>query len=210
MSNSYFIVLEGIDGSGKTTQAELLYKKMRDKNIECHLTSEPTEGAMGKLLRTYLKGENSADEIAVAALFTADRLDHLTGDNGIYSKLVLGISVVSDRYYFSSYAYNAQSYAVDTVIALNSPCADIRRPDLTVFIDVSPTKAMERIKASRSDEELEIYENEKYLTNVRSRYLKAFEKLKASENVVIIDGDGTIEEVADNIWSKVKVLYADK
>ncbi|MDR1564587.1 MAG: dTMP kinase [Oscillospiraceae bacterium] len=187
MPQGKFIVIEGIDGSGKSTQLALLEQFLTQQGIPFALHCEPTKGAMGLLLREYLSGKRTADELAIAGLFTADRLDHITAQStGIKALLAQGINVICDRYYFSSYAYNCHSYGLDAVLLLNKACAQLLRPDLTVFIDVPVSLAMERIAQTRT--EREIYENEKYLQAVRKRYFAAFERVKSEESIVIADG----------------------
>ena len=102
-----FIVFEGTDGSGKSTQMKLLAKYLKGKGIECLLTHEPTDSPFGGVLRACLTGRIETDERAIAALFAADRLDHITNPGiGIQQHLDAGITVLCDRYYFSTHAYN--------------------------------------------------------------------------------------------------------
>ena len=145
-----FIVLEGIDGSGKSTQMKLLAKALEEKNQEARLTLEPTYGMVGDPLHRILSGEIEADPKVVAALFVADRLDHiLNREDGVLKTLNEGKWVICDRYYFSSYAYQSVEVPEKWVIDANSLCADALRPDVTIFIDISPKAAMERILANR-------------------------------------------------------------
>lgn len=205
MTKGKFIVLEGIDGSGKSTQAKMLYEKFLKENIPCKLHCEPTKNPMGKLLREYLSGRINADELAIASLFAADRIEHITSpDNGLIKDLENGCNVICDRYYFSSYAYNCHSHPVETVIDINRICSEKLRPDLTVFIDISPETAMQRINLSR--EEKEIYESKEYLSAVRERYMKAFELTAEKENVVVIEGNLPPAEIADKVWKKLTFI----
>ena len=80
----------------------------------------------------------------------------------------------------------------------NSLCAEVKRPDLTIFIDVSPENAMQRINANRTSTEL--YETEERLTKVRRGYFDAFDKLSDSENICIIDGSGDMESIAEKVF----------
>lgn len=207
MNRGKFIVLEGIDGSGKTTQAELLCKELNFMNYKSSLSCEPTKRPMGRLLREYLKGSEEAFGIAVAGLFTADRLDHLTCKDGIIDTVERGINVISDRYYFSSYAYNAHDYPVEHIIELNSACAALKRPDLNIFIDISPETAMKRINENRSPDQKELYETAEYLKTVRDRYIKAIDLLADCESIAVIDGNDTIENVHKKIMETVFLLF---
>ncbi len=150
MRKNLFIAFEGIDGSGKSTQVKLLAEKLSAEGHRVYTTCEPTDGAIGTLLRNILKGHQEADHRTIAGLFLADRLDHLLNKtNGLVKKLEEGFTVITDRYYFSSYAYHSVHMPMDWVIAANSICAGILRPDLNIYINVSPEVSMQRINANR-------------------------------------------------------------
>jgi dTMP kinase len=203
MDDNLFIAIEGIDGSGKSSQARLLGERMIRESINAYRTFEPTDNYIGAIIRNILKGGRKADERTIAGLFLADRLDHLLNeDYGIVKKLAEGFSVVSDRYYFSSYAYNGTHMDQDWVIAANKICTQIRRPDINIFIDVPPETCMQRIQARRGG--IERYETMENLRKVRTKYTEAFDKLSGEEHVVIIDGNGTMEEIAEKIWLIVR------
>ncbi len=198
-------MLEGIDGSGKSTQAKLLAEKFKANGCSVYLTCEPTDGAIGKLIRSILKGEDVADERIIASLFVADRLDHLLNKtNGIAQMVADGFVVISDRYYFSSYAYNGTHTPVDWVIAANSLCAEILSPDINLFIDVSPNTSMERISKNRQSKEL--YETSENLNKVRQKYFEVFERFREKEQISIIDGNRPPEAVAADIWKSVSEI----
>ena len=108
-----------------------------------------------------------------------------------------GYHIICDRYYFSSYAYQGVHMSMDWVIKANALSADLLRPDLNVFIDVSPELAMERIHASRPDREM--YETLDNLRKVRDQYFKAFDLLKETETVVVINGDEEIEKIHSEV-----------
>jgi len=201
-----FIVFEGIDGSGKSTQLELLGKRFEENNISFYETREPSNSPMGRLIREFLRGEKKTDNKAIAALFVSDRLDHLLNEeNGLETKIESGENVICDRYYFSSYAYHSVDMDMDWVISANSVCADILKPDVTIFIDITPETAMERISKGR--ESTELFETKERLTLVREKYMEAFDKLKDKENILIIDGNKSPEEISDEVWSKIKHLF---
>ncbi|MEF9915981.1 MAG: dTMP kinase [Lachnospiraceae bacterium] len=201
-----FVALEGIDGSGKSTQVQLLIEKMKEENIPCYATMEPTDSPIGSLIHQIMMGRIKTDNKVIAALFVADRLDHLLNDiNGIAAKIEEGISVVSDRYYFSSYAYHGVDMPMEWVINANEQSSNILRPTVNIFIDVAPDIAMERIAKNRFQQEL--FEKKSRLVSVREKYLEAFEKLKNSEIVIIIDGNQSPQEIAKDIWEEVKKYY---
>lgn len=193
-----FIVFEGIDGSGKSTQLKLLAEKMRSKGEKCHETLEPTYGMVGTLVHDILSKKVKADPRVTAGLFVADRLDHLLNEtDGVVKKLNEGITVLCDRYYFSSYAYQGSEVPLEWVIDANRLCADVIRADYTIFIDVMPEVAMDRINQNRA--ETELFENVEKLTAVRNAYMAAFEMMKDKENIIIIDGNKSVEEVTDAV-----------
>ncbi len=199
-----FIVLEGIDGSGKSTQAVLLAQRLAAAGVRCNATREPTDGAVGALIRQVLTGALTLDARTLATLFAADRLDHLLGADGLLQQLDGGATVVCDRYYFSSYAYHSVDVPLDWVLALNAQAAALLKPTCTLFIDVDPATAMRRIAAGRAQTEL--FETHERLQAVRGRYLDVFETLAHSERVLIVDGNGTPDAVADAVWAVVAPL----
>jgi dTMP kinase len=205
MSKNIFIALEGIDGSGKSTQVKQLAEQLTTLGHKVHATFEPTNGMVGTVLRNILKGAIKADERTIAGLFLADRLDHLLNeDNGLVKKMQGGYTVITDRYYFSSYAYHGTHMDMDWVIASNKMCADILRPDLNIFIDVPPEVSMQRISANRQSADL--YETLDNLKNVRAKYLEAFEKLKQEEKILTVNGNGSVEAIAGDIMDLVTPL----
>ncbi len=202
-----FFALEGIDGSGKSTQLELLARRLEQAGFPCLTTCEPTAGPIGSLLRQVLTGQIPCDSRVVAPLFTADRLDHLlNGENGLCRAVERGLTVLSDRYYFSSYAYQSVDLPLEWVIEVNRPCAQLLRPTATVFIDVSPELALARIAQNR--ERTELFETEDRLTRTREQYLKAFELEKDREQVVLIPGDRDVETIASDIWSTISTFLS--
>jgi len=201
----FFFAFEGIDGSGKTTQLERLRQRLAAEGFRCLVTREPTEGPVGSLLRQILTGRTAADYRVIASLFTVDRIDHLVNDtDGILKRVREGVTVLTDRYYFSSYAYQGGEMGLDWVIDANSVSAGLLRPDLTVFLDVPAERAMERIQKNRYTQEL--FEKEERLREVRQKYLEAFGKLRDQERVAVIDADAGEDAVADRVWEAVSPL----
>ena len=208
MSKGIFIAFEGIDGSGKSTQIQMLANRIQQEGIRCYQTCEPSTGPIGSLTRQILTGRIKTDNRVIAAMFAADRLDHLLNEvDGIVSKVEDGICVITDRYYFSSYAYHSVDVPMDWVIKTNEESAKVLRPDVTVFIDIDADTAMERITKNRFHTEL--FEKKSRLEKVRNNYLKAFDLLKEEENVVVVDGTKTPEEISDLIWSLVKGFFEE-
>lgn len=202
-----FIAFEGIDGSGKSTQSALLIQKLRQEGIPCYATMEPTDAPIGSLIRQVMTGRIKTDNKAVAALFAADRLDHLLNEvDGIVSKIESGVTVVTDRYYFSSYAYNSVHMPMEWVIKANEQSSAILRPSVTVYIDIDPDTALDRIAKNRFRQEL--FEKKSMLVKVRDNYMKAFKLLEKEEKVVIVDGNRPQEEIAEAVWNAVKEYFS--
>ncbi len=201
-----FIAFEGIDGSGKSTQIALLAARLNKEGIYCYTTMEPTNSPIGSLIHQIMTGRVKTDNRAIAGLFVADRLDHLLNEvDGIVSKINEGTTVITDRYYFSSYAYHSVDMPMEWVIRANEQSSAILRPTITIFIDVNPDTAIERITQNRFHQEL--FEKKSRLVKVRENYLKAFELLQKEENYVIIDGNQSQEKIAEIVWDTVKGYF---
>lgn len=202
IKKNLFIAFEGIDGSGKSTQVKLLSDNLKKAGHKVYSTFEPTDSPIGSVIRNIFKHRMEADHRVIAGLFVADRLDHLLNKtNGILKNLEEGYTVITDRYYFSSYAYHGTHMALDWVIEANSLSAELLRPDLNIYIDISPDISMERLNNGRSS--IELYETKENLENVRVKYLEAIEQLKFQEHVFVTNGDRSPEEIATDIWNKV-------
>lgn len=205
MKKNCFIAFEGIDGSGKSTQVKLLAEKLKESGQKVYSTFEPTDSPIGSMIKNIFRGKMEADHKTIAALFVADRFDHLLNKtNGLLKKLEEGFTVISDRYYFSSYAYHGTHMPMDWVIEANSLCAQLLRPDLTIFIDVPPDVGMQRLNSDRNM--IELYENLDNLTNVREKYLEAFEKLKHEESIFITNGNRSSDVIFADIWNKIESI----
>jgi len=204
MKKGKFIVFEGIDGSGKSTQAKMLKEYLESKGEKCYLTLEPTYNRIGDFLHKILSGTEKADPRVIAALFAADRLEHiLNTSDGIISHLEKGETVICDRYYLSSFAYQATEVPLEWVIELNSESRKALKPDATIFVDTAPENSLKRIEAGR--EGFEIYENITRLTMVRNNYLSLVKKFESEEKIVTIDGNRDVDSVFEDI--KKCLLY---
>lgn len=202
MERGKFIVLEGIDGSGKSTHAKLLCEALRERGIPCEHTFEPTDRPVGALLRRYLKGELKTCERTIAGLFLSDRLDHITHPEGLLAKLNAGISIVCDRYYFSSIAYNCISESIEWVRNLNMAARELLAPDLVIFLNI-PAEIMEK-RLERRDYK-EIYENLDNQRKVRARYFEAFKAV--DDPVAVIDCCREKIDVAKDVLHTALKLY---
>lgn len=179
-----FICIEGLDGCGKTTQAKLLAKKL-GKSHNAVYTAEPSRGKIGTYIRnSYLYGEKRLSIVLEALLFAADRIEHL--ENEVLPALREGHLVISDRYIYSSLAYQgAAGLSLEWIETVN---VHARKPDLAVFVDVDLETVIRRLKAQKS-----VMENTETLQKVRDVYLK----FVAKGELVGIDGNRGKTEVAE-------------
>jgi dTMP kinase len=202
MQNGLFLVLEGIDGSGTTTQREKLGAYLRDKGIEVHLTAEPSTGPVGELIRSVLRHEKELSAPALALLFAGDRLDHQTRE--IEPALERGAVVVSDRYVMSSLAYQSLDLPMDWVAEINA-LAPV--PDATFYLRVSPDTARRRMHArGKPLERFEAYE-------LQSRILTAYEEAMRQPSVgrtIVIDAEAGVLQVAIEIQGHVEAILAER
>ena len=195
-----FVVFEGIDGAGTSTQMRLLAE--RDSGKKITFTAEPTERPTGKFLRQILAGKEKVSPQTAAYLFAADRAEHLWGQGGIVDQTKNGLTVVSDRYLFSNLAYQGVTCGEDLPKTLNSP---FPLPQLLFFFDISAQKSLERVE--KRGEAKEIYENEKFLSDTASRYRAIIDRYKKLENsgMRIVELDATLpkEKISDLIWKEI-------
>lgn len=197
-----FIALEGIDGSGTTTQLDRLVAHLKARGRSAHATREPSPGPIGRLLRELLLGQHAlpsgapADGQAMALLFAADRRDHLRRE--IEPALERGVDVVSDRYLMSSLAYQAEEADRGWVSGL---ARGLRAPDLTILLDVPVSVAAERRRAA--GRVVERYDHDAVQTRVAENYRRL---AAADASAVILDGSGTVAEVTAAIAATVDRL----
>lgn len=201
-----FIVIEGVDGSGKTTQSELLSAYLRGLGRKVHHTAEPTATGLGGMVRDGLGAEHPRTSDELAAMFLADRVAHnVSQKSGIRRYVEGGTDVVCDRYYYSSIAYQGVDGSLEWVADMNLNCPSIMKPDICIFIDLDPEKCLEHIRAGRSH--FEIYEeNAAVISETRRRYGIVFDMLAGRDNIVIVDGARSREEVFADIRTAVEKL----
>ena len=197
-----FIVFEGIDGAGKTTQINLLAKHLSEQGRAVYCTAEPTETVSGGLLRDALSGASRRTICEMAAMFVFDRINHNVNPvNGIQKMLADGFDVICDRYYYSSLAYQGSGTDPEWVSNMNLNCPEIMRPDVCIFLDLTPEQSMARINRNRATQE--IYENEEKLTQVRNQFYRVFEQLRERDNIQIVDAYRSVEEIHQDIGALV-------
>jgi dTMP kinase len=188
-----FIVIEGLDGSGKTTQADILSKKLSE-NYKVLCTAEPSQGKIGRFIRNgCLYEEKRLPKEAEALLFAADRIEHM--QNEIAPALAEDKIVICDRYIYSSLAYQGSAgLSLDWIKTIN---ARALQPDFSVFIDVPPEQVLERLQRKKS-----VMETLETQQKVREVYLRFVEK----GELIQVDGDKPPDEVTDDLYSAVLSL----
>ncbi|HSW96619.1 MAG TPA: dTMP kinase [Candidatus Saccharimonadales bacterium] len=198
------IAIEGIDGSGKTTQAQLLCEKLGARGIAANCTKEPTDEPTGKMIRQVLSGEIHMPPVALQYLFNADRAVH---QEQFIKQLEKGEYIITDRYFWSSVAYAiADLTEIDdyylTVFSLLSFYNRFLIPDSTFYLRVTPKIGTDRIE--EMGKKREIYDHEEKLIKIQKGYEFLLEKFP--EKFVIIDAEKSIEEVSEEIFEKVMKL----
>lgn len=196
-----FIVFEGIDGSGKTTHMRMVKKQLDSMSIPSCEHCEPTDGAIGRLIRRVLSGELSVESDTLALLFAADRREHI---NHVVTAQQNGAHVLCDRYVYSSMAYQALDLPLERVLQYNSENLRLLAPDAVVFIDTPPEICMQRINAERGKPEL--FETLERLTQVQSNYKKALNYCDERTKVVFVDGSMELDTVCNKICKELAVL----
>jgi dTMP kinase len=182
-----FIAFEGLDGSGTTTQSKLVSQAISD----AWWTFEPTDNHIGSLVREVLKKEKTTSPLTLAYLFAADRAEHLYNVEGIIHRCNNGQPVVTDRYLFSSLAYQSLSVPFEKVFEMNR---SFPVPKIIFFLNVTPEECSRRIKERQQEKELfeEMELQERILTN----YMKSFEWYSdRGANIIFLDGTHTLEEL---------------
>jgi dTMP kinase len=201
---SLFVVIEGIDSSGKSTQADLLQDYFIQGGGQAVISPEPTDGLIGKLIREvmqnqviFIKDSKKFDE-QMAYLFAADRHYHLYNDiDGILKLVNNRVNVISTRYYFSSLAYNCHTpEEFEFVKSLNQRFPN---PDLAIYIDIPIEVSMERLSDRTSRD---IYENREKLLKVKQNYQTIFEGYDG----LLLKMDGT--ENKETIHQKITTFIA--
>ncbi len=189
-----FLVVEGLDGAGTTTQVARLVERLRAAGVEAESHKEPTDGPFGRAVRDFTDGRVDLDPGTVALGFAADRLEHVRQIRGL---LAVGTWVVSDRYVPSSLAYQtSQGLDFEWVRTLNSHAM---APDATVFVDTAVDVCVARLTA-RGEFNTGPFDRADALHAARDLYLRAFASDAPVGRLLTVDGDGAADDVADAIW----------
>ncbi len=202
-----FVVFEGLDGAGTTTQTRMLATRLAAElpNLVTVASAEPSTGPVGSVVRQILRrrirgidcfGHDAGfDPASLALLFAADRLDHYA--NEILPVIEAGGIAISDRYKMSSLAYQGLDMPYEWVVKINELAPE---PDLLFYLDVSPAVAWERVSRNRVSRE--IFEIPEILCRVHDGYRKAMAEM-ADSMLVILPGEAPIDEIADMVWSEI-------
>ncbi|MBS7657272.1 dTMP kinase [Candidatus Bathyarchaeota archaeon] len=187
----YFICIEGLDKSGKTSQSILLVEALCRKGFDAVYTTEPSNGEIGRFIRKYvLHRKDRVSPIIEALLFAADRADHV--ENEIKPLLSEGKIIVSDRYVYSSLAYQgATGLSLDWIKEINK---HVLQPDLSIYIDVSVETLMKRYGKEKSV--MEQFETQKKVE-------KIYKNLVQEGKLIPVNGEQSIESAANEIFSIV-------
>ncbi|MEI7869350.1 MAG: dTMP kinase [Candidatus Methylumidiphilus sp.] len=206
MKKGLFIVFEGIDGSGTSTQAIMLRDRLSANGYAVTLTSEPSEGPIGNMIRQGMKGrlQFSSNPMLfdkqMAYLFAADRHDHLHNDvDGVIKLTGKGNHVISTRYFFSSYAYHSDSG--DSLAFVKKLNEAFPKPDLVIYLRNSVECSIQRM-ANRAHKDA--YENEQKLTKVGRNYDDIFSEYDGS--LIILDAKDEPDVIHYNIYNQVRKL----
>lgn len=201
IKNSYpgkFVVIEGLDGSGKSAQIDLVVEFLRKQGKDVIVTKEPTtESESGRKIKQALRKEITVEPLELQKLYVQDRKEHL--ENKVLPALRDGEFIVSSRYAFSTFAYGySDGLDVDLLVSMNE---DFLLPDLTIIVDVDPKFCIQRIE--NRGEPKELFEKLEKLTKVNKIYKKIPDMF---ENVILVDGKKTIPEVFDNIKKEISKI----
>lgn len=184
-----FVVFEGLDGAGITTQATLLRNYLISKNKDAILTKEPTDGLIGGMIKATLRKEWNTDSLTLQMLFAADRSHHLRSE--IEPALKKGKTVICDRYILSSLMFGSLSVSVGILKQLN---AEFRKPNLTFIVDTHPRICIDRMRKARHH--IELFEEEQKLEQIRRNMIS----LKGYfPDTYVVDGNRTPEEILKDV-----------
>lgn len=192
-----FIVLEGLDGSGTSTQLRLLGERLAREGTAYCATWEPTDGPVGVLLRSILARATKAHPRTIAMLYAADRNEHVFApQEGIEARIRRGETVICDRYIFSSLAYQSIECGFEFVDALNGA---FPLPQCVVFVDTPIAVCQERLAARGKPE---LYDGSAFQARVRESYIRALELYRARGlNVFVVNGDRPAGLIHGEIWN---------
>lgn len=201
MTPGVFIVVEGVDGSGISTQIGFLRRWLSARGLPVEVTKEPSRGPFGAVIRQAIEGRLSLDDRSLALAFAADRVDHLHNPvNGVTPHLTAGRWVISDRYVLSSLAYQgAAGLDADWLLEINTFAIE---PDVTVFIDTPPDICIQRIRQRSSS--LELYDDVEQLRTIHRLYRTWLARGRLTGHLVTVDGSQSEEDVSRDVQNDLE------
>ena len=204
-----FIVIEGLDGAGTTTLSSALVSHLNKIGVKTLATREPSDGDIGKTIReAYLSKKKATTPKALALLYSADREDHINNPTTGVKQLLKDAVVISDRYFYSSLAYQGVNLDFDYVNSIN----DFEEPEIIIYIDTPVDECLARIE--RRGDAKELFEKKDFLEKTRDNYEKAFSQLESTENfyltkirVLKIDGTKSKDDVFKTALSFLEAYF---
>ena len=197
-----FIVFEGLDGCGKSSQVKLLANHLEKLGKRVNYSCEPTDGPIGKMVRDVLQHRIKTTPKALALLYSADREDHIFHNKtGIAYTTQDGIFEISDRYFYSSLAYQSVNVDYNYVENINN----FPYPELLIYIDVPVELCLKRI--DKRGEEKELFEKKEFLEKVEKNFKYAIKNANKNTKLLVVDGRKTIEAIAEEIATFVDQHY---
>lgn len=203
------IVIEGMDGAGKTTQAKELVKRLNKSGYNASYTKEPTDQVVGQFIREkILSGDMEVDPLALQYLFNADRVMHMKKIEALLEK---GMVIVMDRYFWSSVAYALADLGgvkewFLTAFSVLSFYHQFIAPDMSIYLNVDVEIALRRIEDSGKHGE--IYDNDKKLPLIAKNYRQLLKQFP--EMFTIVDANGKADEITPVLFDLVTALVDKK
>lgn len=199
-SAANIIVFEGLDGAGTTTQSARLTRNVQDAGRSVFQTCEPTDSPMGKLIRKVLRGDVPATPRSLAYLFAADRDDHLFSERGMIARAEAGELVISDRYFYSSLAYQSIDTPYEEVSEINSR---FPHPQIIIYLDTPPEVCLDRLSGRESRD---TFETLSFQEKVYAAYERAFSALPDEVTLLRFDGTLPIDGLEQRIFQEVSQI----
>jgi dTMP kinase len=202
--NAIWMVLEGIDGCGKTSVGREVVERLTAQDKSVDFLFEPSDLPIGRLIRQYNKGdyEVTLNSVEYFLMFTADRIMQMR--TNIIPGLNNGVNKIEDRHVYASIAYQGgEDLSIDDMLSIHSFLSE-SRPNKCVIIDAPPEVTLNR--AHSRGEKLEVFETNPFLTKVRANYLELARRKDLFPEIEVIDGTASFEEVTQNVLSIYKRL----
>ena len=199
MARGRFIAFEGLDGAGISTQARMLHERLSRAHVPCNRSGEPTKGPIGAVIRQWLRHRVDLDQATLAALFAADRLDHLYNPvDGLEARLVQGVTEITVRYLFSSLAYQSVELDMDWIAELNRKAL---LPDAVVYLQIAPEESYRRIVRRQTQDE--VFESVPYLEQVAANFERALARFERKTTILRVDASRPADVVAEDVWNQI-------